>query len=149
MKFNKYIESVNQNKSEFFIIVEGFKTLNQAEIFADWYEGSGEQFVGELTELTDKENEAVYTDKIIKKENNVLIQLKNCKSIISYNKISVIFCGGLTEKLAEKLADFINNDNAGWDIWFENNEKSGWVPEQGTINKKDNKIIISLKGRKE
>jgi len=148
MKFNKYIKSVNQNKSEFFIIIEGFKTLKQAEIFADWYEGSGEQFIGDFTELNNNEALYLYTDEIIKKENNILIKLKKYKNIISYDKISVIF-SGLTEKLAEKLTDFINNDNAGWDIWFEENEKKGWIPKIVNINKKDNKIVISLKGKTE
>lgn len=62
-KFQEYLEIIN-NK-EFFVVITGFNNINQAEIFSDWYEGSGEQFTDLITD--DEEIGDKFILKLLKK----------------------------------------------------------------------------------
>jgi hypothetical protein len=63
-------------EKEFQVTFKGFKTAEQAKIFAEWYSGSGEQEVGLWLE-EHSDIDSAYTKEIKLKENgNVIITLK-------------------------------------------------------------------------
>ena len=66
-------------KEDYQVVIKGFKSLLAAEVFVSWYEGSGEQEIGEVWDTMEDEEHglAPYSNKLTQTEDGYVLEVRN------------------------------------------------------------------------
>jgi hypothetical protein len=66
-------------KEDYQVVIKGFKSLLAAELFATWYEGCGEQAIGDVwNDVEDRPHgRAPYCNKLIRTDVGYVIEVIN------------------------------------------------------------------------
>lgn len=66
-------------QEDYQVVIKGFKSLLAAEVFALWYECTGEQVIGDVwNDMEDREHGlAPYCSELIQTENGYRVEVRN------------------------------------------------------------------------